>query len=305
MLKKLLLPIFFSASLFSACPAIDPSKTDSDGMPLCPDGVAERSAWIVFSCALDQAKSFHPPTAQEKKDMSSLLEAWRDSNVQVMRAAADNLNLQACRVKDKNGDAPNSSLLFYTKPKVNNYSGPFLILKEGKRSKVLVVGPHDDSDGTYADTKFATQKTSAMATISNGHKRGNVRGKDNPSKNDDFVHSNGPDSNLGTYAVKKVCDIYKVSVVLHIHGMKDPHKVLYRARDNKILEDAWEKAIKNNTNITEFAALNADFSIDRVVNTNWYVKAEMPARIHMNNKMALANIVREIETYTWAWEDTK
>ena len=282
------------------CPQIDQNVKDPDGMPLCPEQVKEQSAWAVYRCAVEQARSFHDATKDEKANMSILLEGWQAGNTADVLAAADKLHLQACRVKQTRDGKPDSFLLVYVKPKITDYSGPFMMLRETKHSKVLIIGPHDDSDGTYADTKLATSETFAMGTISNGHKRGNVR-KPGMGRTDDFVHSDGPEQNLGTFVVKKICDMNKTSVVLHVHGMKDNTKVLYRDRENNVFGNAYEKAIKKYTNINQFAPLNAYFSIDPIVNTNWYIKTEIPARIHVNNKRALMNIVRELETYDWAW----
>ena len=282
------------------CPKIDPEKKDPDGMPLCPDEVKDTSAWAVYRCAIEQAKDFHNPSKAEMDSMDNLLQGWANGKAKVMLTAAKDLNLLACRVNQKQNDKPDSFLLFYVKPGIKDYSGPFMMLREKGYSKVLVIGPHDDSDATFQDTKFATSETYAMGTISNGHKRRNVR-KDRPAgyRNDDFVHSDGEKANLGTYAVAKIAKLKPSSVVLHVHGMADGSKVLDRSRSKEFMA-AYEKAVMKHTNITKFERLNAYFSIDPLVNTNWYVKTEIPVRIHNNNPRALKNIVLELEQYDWA-----
>lgn len=301
-MKTALLAILISASALAKkdppCPQLDPSKKDPDGMLQCPD-LSDKSAWAVYRCAIEQATSFHEPSKAEMLSMDKLLTGWADSNVSQMIEAASDLSLQSCRVSQLKDGSPDSYLLFYTKPGVKNYSGPFLMLREANYSKVLVIGPHDDTDSTAYDTKAATAQTSAMGTISNGHRRRNVRHGANPGRNDDFVHSDGPTHNLGTYAVEKFCQIKPSSVVLHVHGMADHTKVLDRSR-SPVFQAAFEKAVKEHTSLKEFDRLNAYFSIDPLVNTNWYLKTEIPVRVHNNNARALALIVKDIEEYPWA-----
>lgn len=284
------------------CPQIDIKHLDTDGIPLCPCEVkGEESAWAVFKCAVEQATSFHAPTADEKTHMTSMLEAWQTGKPAELMAAADALELQVCRVKQFKEAQPDSYLLVYVKPGITDYSGPFFMLRETRKSRILIIGPHDDSDSTQYDTKLALSESFAMATISNGHLRGKVRTLNDPRGYADFVHTpGGADADLGTFAVQKVCELNRSSVVVHVHGMKDQTKMLYRAR-NDILEKAWEDAVTANTFVKNFANLNAYFTIDPLINTNWYVKAEFPSTIHRQDKLALARIVLSLEKNSWAW----
>lgn len=298
---------YFSFASAPGCPQIDHTNLDSDGMPFCPDQVNSTSAWAVYNCAIQQANSFHVPTAAEKNQMNSLLTNFKTSTVSGISqetttgilTAASALNLQACRVKntvqDNGQSVTDSFLVIYVKPGVRDYSGPFLMLRETRASKVIIIGPHDDSDGTYADTKLAMAHSHALATISNGHIRGHISGP----TNGDFVHET---NNLGTMAVRTMGQLFPNYVVLHIHGMKITDRVLYRSR-NALLGTTFEKMVVDNTNIqpNAFGALNASFTIDNLVNTNFYVKTEMPARIHVNTQMALAKMTQELEQQTWAW----
>lgn len=302
-MKRFLLTGFLTLNAYAAakqadpCPQIDFSKKDPDGMAQCP---AIDNAYQVFRCPLEAANSFHQPTDKEKVSMRGLLTAFAKSKVdgvkaettKVMLDNADALNLQVCR--------DNNVLLFYTKPGVKNYSGPFMMLREGKSSRVLLIGPHDDSDGTFADTKIAVKASQALGLVSNGHQRGNIPDAQAP-KHGDFVHET---DNLGTFAVATLGDLFKGYVWLHVHGMKNPDHVLYRSRST-VFGKVYEAAIVANTNIKPdaFAPLNADFTVDSRVNTNWYLKTEMPARIHQNNQHALANVVKAIELEKWAWDD--
>lgn len=290
-MKKLIASLTLALSLltYADCPQIDPKITDPDGMPLCPDKVNQVSAFVVFSCAMNQAKSFHAPTKPEKGFIDDLLAAHKAADVKKLMSTAGSLNLQMCRAKNDG----KSTLLAYTKPGVTDYSGPFMMMKEGVHSKVILIGPHDDSDGTYADTKKAVVDSDAMLLFSNGHKRGNV-GADKG----DFVHE-GPGENLGAYAVQQMGAMYKGYVWLQIHGWANATKVLYRGRTES-MNKAFEAAIEKETKLKEFGNLNADFSVDSLVNTNYYIKTEMPTKLHEGNQAALGKIIVDIEQNAWA-----
>jgi hypothetical protein len=285
---------------------------DTDGMPLAPDTVltSPQGAYIVFGPALNQANSWHPPTQQEKDLTSQLLTNWQISTVngpsvtttQKIMQAADGLGLHVCRAKTfktVNGvQVPDSYLLVYTKPGVKNYSGAFFMLRETKHSKVFIIGPHDDSDETFADTKIGMAQSYALACISNGHKRGQV-GLGANYRESDFVHST---DNLGTFALQQICKMFPSSVCLHIHGMSDPTKCLYRCRSDP-MEKVFKKTIADNTKLgpTDFAPLNAYFTVDQMVNTNYYVKTEIPVVIHKNNPAIVKDIALAMEQNTWSW----
>ncbi len=318
-MKLFLLTLFLLASPSYAadapCAQINQAIKDTDGMPFCPAVVTETSAFAVFRCALEQARSFHTIKNGEKGSMRQLLTAWKANrsgitaaNTASLLAAADNLDLQACRVKQKD----DSYLLVYTKKGVSNYSGPLMMLRETKASKFVIISPHDDSDGTHTDTKKAFAYSSALAMISNGHKRGNVTANaehcGSERQEGDMVHQ--PEGcNFGTATIFALTSMFNEpgemgTIMLHIHGMKNPDHVLYRDRDNKTLSAAWESAVVKATNIKPdaFNALNADFSIDPVKGA--MLKTEMPARIHTNgDMMALARIVNNLETHSFAWGD--
>lgn len=304
MLKKFILVSLLGTNILAVdhqCAQIDPKNTDVDGMPFCPDVVAQNSAWAVYDCAIQQAKSFHPPTVAEKSAMHNLLLEHQKSTIAgpttatttALLSFADQLNLQACRVSKTLDGAKDSFLVVYVKPNINDYSGPFLMLRETKHSKVALIGPHDDSDGTYADTKVGLANSHALVLVSNGHKRGNVG-----TPNGDFVHET---NNLGTFTVGFIGDMYPGYVWLHIHGMAEPKKALYRSRTDQ-LSKAFETSIVAHTNIAAdaFGNLNADFTVDSQVNTNFYLKTEIPARIHENNQGIIASLVRDIEKNPWA-----
>ncbi len=284
---------------------------DIDGMPLAPDSVltSPYGAYAVFGPAMTQATSWHEPTPQEKEATLELLTNWKQSTItgpskdttEKIIQAANSLDLKVCRVKSSKKvdgiDVLDSYLLVYTKPGIRNYSGAFFMLRETKHSKVIIIGPHDDSDGTFADTKIGMAGSYALACISNGHKRRSIQSED--YRNSDFCHSI---NNLGTYALEMVCKMFPNSVCIHIHGMSDNTKCLLRCR-NDDMKNVFKKTIADNTILDpdDFYPFNAYFTIDELVNTKFYLKTEIPTGIHMNNKIIIRKIVLDLEKNTWAW----
>ena len=292
------------ASAFAGCAQIDKGNTDFDGMPFCPDVVKDNSAAAVFNCARGQTTVWHAGTPKEKENLAGIISAFKrsvDEGISYVTTSqildnADKLNLQACRVKNDRvylGKAEKDSyLLLYTKPGVKTYSGPFLMLREINPSKVIVISPHDGTDGTHADTKIALENSHALAVVANGHPKG-------MTNQSDFVdHSDS----MGAAAVRQLNMRFPKSVYLHIHGMKASDHVLYRSR-SKVLGRAFEKGIVNFTNIAKgaFNNFNAGYVTDSIIKSPFSLKTEIPARIHTGNENALAGVVRTIEENAWAW----
>lgn len=249
-MKRLLLSFLLSTPLLAkspSCPQIDFSKKDNDGVAFCPSAVTENSAYAVTRCAFEQAKKWHPATAAEQKLMRELVQGFKDENIVSIVAKADALRLQVCRVKSAN----DSYLLLYTKPKVQDYSGPFLMYREGgKTSGLLIQSPHDGQDGTHVSTKLAFQKSNALAMISNGHpRRISGKGPDGHHYPSDWAHSR---QDNGWFAIIAFRDIFPQSIHLHLHGLAadkimvtdsvgwdDKHELrgAFIAAANKALED--------------------------------------------------------------------
>ncbi len=294
--------------VFSSSAAID-----WDGMPLAPEIVktSPNGAYVLFGPAINQANSWHSPTNEEKRLTSILLTSWKTSTekgiskdtTKAILDAADKLGLQVCRVKSTkilNGvQVLDSHLLVYTKKGVRNYSGSFFMLRETKHSKVFIIGPHDDSDGTYADTKIGMADTFALACISNGHHRSKVGFPKDKIRMSDFVHT---PNNLGTYALQLICNMFPGTVCLHIHGMSNDKKCLLNCRD-PAMANIFKKAIADNTKLdmTSFGNFRAGYPIDKMVNTNYYLKTEIPTIIHMNNKAIIRQVILSLEAQKWAW----
>lgn len=299
------------------CAQIDLTKKDPDGIPLCPDVVKTSSAFAVFRCPLVSQNAYHKPSDSSRAEVVALLQSWkdiRDKGKSPERAAAflghaDKLSAQACRV---NNSADDSYLLVYAKPGVKDYSGVYMMLRETKASRIVVLGPHDDTDGTYASTKLALQHSHALALLSNGHQRGKIPhcsttcgGPDDTLGRGDFSHDSVAD-NLGTFTAKALGDLYPKKIWFMVHGMSNDNAILYRVRNqNKVLSNAWEKAMANATGLDKFnPKFNADFSTEPGMNTNWYIKTEIPAKFHREKPEHLAKAFTELETYPWAWDET-
>lgn len=296
------------ASAEVPCAQIDPTNLDVDGMPLCPDVVKENSAAAVFRCAMNQTRTWHPPTDKERQHLYATLNAFKTSinqgptwnTTQQILQNADALNLQSCRVKNTRtfqGKAEDDSyLLLYTKPGVRTYSGPFLMLRETHPSNVIVIGPHDGSDGTNTSTKKALEDSHALAVVSNGYPHGIMH-------DSDFVdHMN----TLGAVAVLQLNTLFPRGVYLHIHGMRAGDHVLYRSR-SAVLGRAFEKGITQFTNIPDngFGSFNAGYVTDSIINSPYSLKTEIPTRIHLNNPAAMGGLVRTIEQNAWAWPSSE
>ena len=295
------------------CPKSE--EVDFDGMSLAPKEVLETSAWAVFRCAINQARTWKPPSKNEKLFQGNMLEAFAESKINgiskkttdIILENADKLGLQVMRVrkdsqKDSKKDSDNqkdslddsvddSFLLIFTKPGVKDYNGPFFMLRETKSSKVILLVPHDLNDGTHSDTKLALANSSALAVISNGHNKG-------IDPKADFVdHSN----TLGSIALRQLQDLFPKPVVLMIHGKKGSKSIQYNSR-SKELGKVFKNACIKTTNIKNYGKFNADYATDRIVRTEYYLKTEIPAQIHVNNQKALMNVVKTIEEYDWAWD---
>lgn len=286
------------------CAQIDPGYTDFDGMPLCPDIVKANSASAVFRCAMQQTQVWHAPTTRERENLMGVLSAFKTSvdtgisrgTTEQILDQAEQLNLQACRVKNDRiyqGRAENDSyLLLYTKPGVKTYSGPFLMLRETDPSKVVVIAPHDGSDGTNTSTKKALEDSHALAVVSNGYRHG-------ISHQSDFVDHM---DTLGAIAIRQLNSLFPQSVYLHIHGMAAGDHVLYRSR-SAVLGRAFEKGITQYTNIRAdaFDSFNAGYVTDAIIKSPFSLKTEIPTRIHLGNPGAMGGLVRTIEDNAWAW----
>ena len=303
------------------CPQVDPTNVDPDGMPLAPSEVltSPQSAWSVFSCAEDQATSFHVPTAVERQAMTNLLQGFYTSkqngvpSVATTKQIMDNckiLNLQVCRVKNTktvvvnqvSTAVPDNVLLFYTIPGVKDYSGPFMMLRETKSSRFVIYTPHNDSDGTFAAGPVGMMKSYAVACFLNGHKRGNVSGGNiNLYRESDWAHASGEGQNLGDVAIANFANQYPGQVSILFNG-DVAIKSMVHSRNPDMLE-VFQTALMANSRITanDFTGYSPTFTTDNLVNTNYYIKCEIPTIIYENNYSIIADIVIAMEQNLWCW----
>jgi len=306
----------------STTPTPTPNSVDSDGMPIAPAEVltSRQGAYCVMGNAMGQATSFHVPTAQETTLMINILEAFYTSKLngstiattQQIMTNASALNLIVCRVKGtKTVTGPNGStstepdnvLLFYTRPGITNYSGPFMMLRETKSSKFVIYGPHDDSDGTYAVTKVAMINSYALACFSNGHKRGSVSGGNiTLYRESDWVHAANVSLNLGSIAIAHFATLFPGQVSILFNGIADPTKCMLRSRSDKMAQ-VFKTAVMDNSRITatDFTGYTPWFTIDSIVNTTNYIACEIPSVIYENNYNIITAIVKAMEQQTWCW----
>lgn len=266
----------FVMILFQVVGSVRP--LDVDNMPLCPP---TDSPWSVVSSAWDAAREWHLPTRSEITHMRTFLKTFKSSlnqrhtkrrTRQLMKPLTA-LNLTMCRL--------NSTLIVSTLPRVRTYSGPFFFLNEQKTSDILVLSPHDGSDGTNVDTKLVLGD--AFAVISNGYKK---------TPETDFVHNK---ETLGFYAFDYFTRLFPKSTIIHIHGSAAPDLVWLRSRDD-VLKSKYESAVTACSNITAFTPLNAYFVVDDVVRTPKYLKTEIPAAIHMEQPDVFKCIIHRLHT---------
>ena len=287
---------------------MDPER---DSIPDAPASVSSNTD-SVLRPAMERANSWHKPTQREKAAINDILESFKESLVngpskigsEIILQAANFLGLVVCRVRGFKVNSlgvkvPDTYLFFYSAPGTRNYSGAFMMLRETLRSKVIIISPHDDSDNTRIVTKIAFQESSALAMFSNGHKRNSVK---LPTRDSDFCH-NSSNNNLATYTIELMCKLFEDHVCLHFHGFVENRKCMVNAR-HAGLGTSFKNSLVKYSRLNAsggFVALPVSFSIDKIVNTSFYLKTEMPVSIYANNKVILRNVVLDIEKNDWAW----
>lgn len=250
--------------------------------------IINQNPWKLFQKAIKQANSWTPAKREQKFLFSELIDFCirfkNDLNNHLLEVSiitlANALSLQVKRIKKEDDDF----LMFYTNENVTDYNGPFLMFRISQSDKIVIISPHNESDGTSIDTVIGFTETKAMWYICNGHKRA----VNQPERNTtDFIRNN---QSLGFHVVRLICEKFKGSIVYHIHGSKRPGVCLVKSR-SKQLESIFKESIKDNTNIETFKAFNAGYVLDSIVNTNMYLKTEIPTKTHLSNKKIIKEIV--------------
>lgn len=310
-MKRLLFMLLLGANLYAknnvGCPQIDPLKKYPDQIPYCPELVKE-NAFTVTRCAFDQANKWHKATEPEKNTMSQLVVALKAQDAPTIIASSGKLKLQVCR-SQKDSD---SFLLLYTKPGVRDYSGPFLMFREGgKTSGLIIHAPHDGQDGTPRSTRDAFQNSNALALISNGHERtlsGRKQTRNGSAFPSDWAHTS---TDLGYHAFTALKNQFPDSVHVHIHGLAKNDVLVTDSvgwKSQHIFRtaviDASKKALIGNKAvevkewrfngwITGIAMTRNENGRGRMDNEKW-VGMEVSVRLHANTNF-VTKMIRNIE----------
>lgn len=280
-------------------PTLSPTPAPVKIIVDCIPEVVTNGAWAAFGPAMKQYRTYHKPSNAEYAVGTLLIDLMTKShnegitvaNDLAMLATADKMGATMCRVTLP-GD---SYVLLYAKKGNSGYIGPNMVFREVTSSKIIVIGPHDDSDYTHTVTKLATQRTNALATISNGQNR-------HVNSDSDFMHHS---NNLGAHMVWRLDANFPKTVFLHTHGMANPGTVLYRSR-SKVLGDAYEKAVTNCTDGFKYFTphFNAYYQTETGIKSGMYLKVEMPVKFYHNRPEVLACIVKYLEgNYAWAYDE--
>lgn len=202
-----------SGELVADCPKIDKTKTFADGIPYCPD-ITRTNAWGVTSCSFNAATKWRAFNKTEEQQMTNLVQALKDESAVDILRISDNLRMQVCRSKD--GD--DSFLLAYSKPNIKDFSGPFIMYREGgKTSGIVIESPHERTDNTHMSVKHAFVKSNALALISNGHHKGITKRANANDRSSDWAHAR---KDLGWVTLVAFKNKFPESVHVHLHGMK-------------------------------------------------------------------------------------
>lgn len=268
-------------------------EPDTDGVPLVPQEIIPNILAAYIQPAFNRSKYWHEPKPSEKQNITNLILAFKEQRTADMLVLADKLDLNMYRCKTEATDKKplDSYLILFTKVGVRDYSGPFLFLREqiAKPSKVIMIVPHNGSDGTNKDSVVGFQNCRALAMVCNGHNKG-------ITPEADFAdHMN----TLGAITLRNLCNNFPKSVYFHIHGSRKKRMCMYRCRE-KVMGKSFEKGILSCTNVDKFQPFNAYYPIDKIPDSGFYLKTEIPARIHLANQMVLANVIKEFETNAWA-----
>ncbi len=190
---------------------------DTDGVPLCP-AISGTNPWEYMDCAFQQAKAFHPPTAQELSYLETTLLSLSEKNVSQAMKAAAYLGLQTCR----NKNAGDSYVVMTTIPGLKTYVGPFITYREKNASEVVIQDGHvqDCNWGGYPQELFLN--THAILAITNGYPRAlsgsKVKTCWGASYESDGTHN---ENNLFYRANLMAAQLWPTSVFFQLHGMKN------------------------------------------------------------------------------------
>lgn len=272
---------------------------DHDPIPACIHETESVHPW--FTRLRKEVKKFRQVQKGDREALVELFSAFKKSlesgihkdTSLVMMQSAEKLRMDVCRVKVEN----DSRLVFTKKPGIRAHSGANFMLREINPSKVVVFGPHDGGDGTYASTKFAFENTRALAGFYNSyHRKLGPKMKDGNSG--DMARQRLA---LGFVTMDEFFKQFRQMLVFHWHGQK-ARSVLFRSRKTtpigKKLDRLFPKAVLEMTTIKKSNnKFNAYYEIDKKVKSKTYVKIEFPATRHRGNPRVLARILNRLLEY--------
>lgn len=303
----LVLIALISGKLVAACPQIDKTKLFPDGIPHCPD-ITRTNAWGVTSCSFNAATKWRTFNKTEETQMTNLVQALKDESAVDILRITDNLRMQVCRSKD--GD--DSFLLAYSKPNIKDFSGPFIMYREGgKTSGIVIESPHERTDNTHMSVKHAFVKSNALALISNGHHKGITKRANANDRSSDWAHAR---KDLGWVTLVAFKSKFPESIHLHLHGMKiyglmatdscgwkECKHTLRTAFIDAFKKAAGPERLKT-LDIKEWRFNGWDPGLlftsqnGKRVDLQRWVGAEIGVRLHNGNAPVVVNTIRNLET---------
>lgn len=291
------------------CPQIDPDQRFSDNIAMCPNEVRSKSVWSVLRCSYNQSKTLKNVRSEDKSNLKGLFSAIQShvnvsrnidnfsshpyaSNAETLLKKSDALGLQVCRSADPSKN--DSFLLFYTKPGVTDNTGAFFGVRESKSSRIVILLPHDDSDGYAATGKQGFSESRAFGFMSNSNSRKPFGGRVN-----DWSHetSNWGFSFFQEFNRLSVNDIGNKPFFINMHGMADTSRFLSYAGPRRPLSlEAFNTAVSEVYPGLERKAFTVHYAVRSAIpcSSDRYIQTEIPAARHRHGKSVL-NIVQKLE----------
>jgi hypothetical protein len=276
---------------------------------MCPDEVRSISVWNVLRCSYNQSKTLKDVRAEDKSNLKRLFNAIQAhvnrsreianfadnpyaNNSETIINKSDVLGLQVCRSTDSSKN--DSFLLFYTKPGVVDNTGAFFGVRESKSSRIVILLPHDDSDGYGATGKQGFSESKAFGFMSNSNSRKPFGGRAN-----DWSHetSNWGFSFFQEFNRLSVNEIGNKPFFINMHGMADTSRFLSYAGPRRPLSlEAFNTAVSEVYPGLERKTFAVHYAVRSAIpcSSDRYIQTEIPAARHRHGKSVL-NIVRKLE----------
>lgn len=291
------------------CPQIDPDQRFSDNIAMCPNEVRRNSVWSVLRCSYNQSTTLKNVRSEDKSNLKGLFNAIQThvntsreidnfshnpyaGNADTILDKSEALGLQVCRSTDTSKN--DSFLLFYSKPGVTDNTGAFFGVRETKSSRIVILLPHDDSDGYAATGKQGFSESKAFGFMSNSNSRKPFGGRVN-----DWSHetSNWGYSFFQEFNRLSVNEIGNKPFFINMHGMADTSRFLsYSGPRRPLSLEAFNTAVSEVYPGLERKAFTVHYAVRSAIpcSSDRYIQTEIPAARHRHGKSVL-NIVRKLE----------